>query len=227
MEGAFGYGRSSRPSTIGPGPGPSGTLRLNIIGDTSVGTVAANLAAARTAQGYSNVTITYTSTLLNNYTGANLTTANFDTLLVYTNGGITFNAAFGSNLNSYITSGGPVVFGVFCWGNVAAITNFTYANSPYAYRGSQTTQTATMTKTVSHPITSNISTSIAGNTFCTPTVTVQSNATSIATFPDTTSMVAYQSTPRRVAVNLYPVIGTVNGYRLFLNAILWAGGLLN
>jgi hypothetical protein len=227
MEGAFGYGRPPPVSTIGPSPGPSGTIRLNIIGDSSVGSVAANLATARTAQGYSNVTITYTSTLLNNYTGANLTTANFDTLLVYTNGGITFNASFGSNLNSYIASGGPVVFGMFCWGNVGAITNFTYANSPYAYKGSQTNQTATMTKTVSHPITSNISTSVAGATFCTPTVTVQSNATSIATFPDNTSMVAYQTTPRRVAVNLYTVIGTVNGYRLFLNSVLWAGGLLN
>lgn len=226
MGGAFGYGRA-QPSTIGGGSGPSGSLRLNIIGDTSIGSVATNLAAARTAQGYSNVTITYTSTLLNNYTGANLTTANFDTVMIYTNGGITFNANFGSNLNNYITSGGPVVFGVFFWGNVPALTNFTYTNSPYAYRGNQANQTATMTKTVSHPITSNISTAVAGSAFYTPTVTVQANATSIATFPDGTSMVAYQTAPRRVAVNLYGVVGTVNGYRLFLNSILWAGGLLN
>ncbi len=227
LEGSFGYGRA-QPSTVGGGgSGPSGSLRLNIVGDSSVGTIATNLATARTAQGYSNVSITYTSTLLNNYTGANLTTANFDVVMIYTNGGITFNAAIGSNLNNYITSGGPVVFGVFMWGNVARLTNFTYTNSPYDYLGNQGTQTATMTKTVSHPITSNISTAVAGNTFYTPSVVVQGTATSIATFPNGTSMVAYQTAPRRVAVNLYGVVGTANGYRLYLNAILWAGGLLN
>jgi hypothetical protein len=226
LAGEFGFGRA-QPSTIGGGSGPSGSLRLNVVGDTSIGSVTAGLAAARTAQGYSNVTITYTSTLLNNYTGANLTTGNFDVVMIYTNGGITFNSAIGSNLNSYITSGGKVVFGVFMWGNVTALTNFTYANSPYAYRGSQGAQTANMTKTVSHPITSNISTAVAGSTFYTPTVVVQSTATSIATFPDGTSMVAYQTAPRRVAVNLFPLAGTVNAYRLFLNSVLWAGGLLN
>lgn len=226
ISGISGYGRAP-PAQQGGGSGPSGTLRLNIIGDASVRSVATSLATARTALGYSNVTISYTSTLLNNYTGSNLTTANFDTLLVYTNGGITFNTNFGSNLNNYITSGGSVVFGVFCWGNVPALTNFTYSNSPYAYKGSQGNQIATMTKNVSHPITSNINTAITTSaTFYTPTVVVQSNATSIASFPDGTSMVAYQTSPRRVGVNLFAVVGTSNGYQLFLNSILWAGGLL-
>ena len=222
----FGYGRAQL-STTGAAPLPPSTIRLNIVGDSSIASVAAGLAAARTAQGYSNITINYTSTLLNNYTGSNLTTANFDVVLIYTNGGITFNSSIGTNLNSYISAGGPVVFGVFMWGNVSRLTNFTYTNSPYDYKGTQGNQTATMTKTVAHPITSNISTSVAGSTYHTPTVTVQTNATSIATFPDATSMVAYQTGPRRVAVNLWPVVGTVNAYRLFLNAVLWAGGVLN
>ncbi len=222
--GNFGYGRPPAQA----GSTPSGSLRVNVIGDSSVGSVITGLQTARTQLGYSNYTLTYTSTLLNNYTGANLSLANFDTLLVWTNGGITFNASFGSNLNSFITSGGPVVFGVFCWGNVARITNFTYTNSPYDYKGSQGNQIATMTKTVASPITSNISTAVTtAGTFYTPTVVVQPNATSIATFPDATSMVATQTGPRRVAVNLFPVTGTANAYRLFLNSILWAGGLLN
>lgn len=231
MDGTFGYGRPI-PAVAGGGGGggggPSGTLRLNVIGDASIGSVTAGLAAARTALGYSNVTLTMTSTLLNNYTGSNITTANFDTVMVYTNGGITFNAAFGSNLNSYITSGGTVVFGVFMWGNVSAVTNFNYANCPYAYKGTQGNLTGTMTKTVSHPITSNISTTVvAGTTFATPSITVQSNATSIAGFPDLTSMVATQTSPRRVGINLFPPSANVNIYRLFLNGALWAGGLLN
>ncbi len=223
--GAFGFGRPT-PKPSG-GSGPSGSLRLNVIGDGSIASVTTGLATARTAQGYSNVTITYTSTLLNNYTGSNLSITNFDTLLIYTNGGITFNPSFGSNLNSYITSGGTAVFGVFMWGNVAALTNFTYTNCPYVYKGSQGNQAATMTKSVSHPITSNISTAVAGGTFYTPTIVVQSNATSIATFPDGTSMVAYQTAPRRVGVNVWPLAGTANCYRLYLNSVLWAGGLLN
>jgi hypothetical protein len=114
------------------------------------------------------------------------------------------------------------------WGNVAALTNFTYANSPYAFKGSQANQLATMTKSITHPITNNISTAItATTTFHTPTVTVQATASSIATFPDGTSMVATQASPRRVAVNLYPPTNTVNMNRLYLNALLWSGGLLN
>lgn len=223
--GAFGFGRPT-PKPAGGG-GPSGSLRLNVIGDASIASVTTGLNAARTAQGYSNVTITYTSTLLNNYTGSNLSITNFDTLLIYTNGGITFNAAFGSNLNNYIASGGTAVFGVFMWGNVGAITNFTYTNNPYAYKGTQGNQAATMTKLVSHPITSNISTAVTGSSFYTPTIVVQSDATSIAAYPDGTSMVAYQTAPRRVGVNLFPPGAAVNVNRLFLNSVLWAGGLLN
>jgi hypothetical protein len=230
VESTCGYGRpyQAPAATGGGGTGPSGTMRVNIVGDSSVATFVSGLTTARTALGYSNVTMTYTQTALNNYTGSNLSTANFDAVVVWTNGGITFNSSFGTNLNSYITSGGPVIFGVFCWGNVSAITNFTYTNSPYVFKGSQANQVATMTKTVTHPITSNISTAITVSaTFHTPTVSVQPTATSIATFPDGTSMVAYQTSPRRVAVNLYPITNTANSNQLFLNAILWAGGLLN
>lgn len=229
--GLYGYGRPLPLATGGnvAPPEPSGTLRLNIVGDTAVGTVATNLAAARTAQGYSNVTITYTSTLLNNYTGANLTTANFDVVCIYTNGAITFNASIGSNLNAYVASGGALVTGVFMWGNVPSLTNFTYTNNPYVYKGTQGTQVATMTKAVTHPITTNISTTVSNGaaTFYTPTISTVGNATSIAGFPDGTSMVAIQTAPRRVGVNLFPPSGYVNIYRLYLNAILWAGGLLN
>lgn len=230
MESAYGYGRPApvaASSGGGGGGSPSGTMRVNVIGDTNVASVVTGLNTARTALGYSNVTMTYTQTPLSNYTGSNLTLANFEAAMVWTNGGLTFNAAFGSNLNNYITSGGPVVFGVFCWGNVQAITNFTYTNCPYAYKGTQSQLQGTMTKTVVHPITTNLSTAVtAGTTFATQAITVQSNATSIATYPDGTSMIAYQTAPRRVAVNLFPP-NTANVYRTFLNSLLWAGGLLN
>lgn len=224
VEGTFGYGRPPPPS--GGGSGPSGTMRVNVIGDANIATVITGLNTARTALGYSNVTMTYTNTPMTNYNGSNLTSANFDAAFVYTNGGITYNASFGTNLNAFITAGGPVVFGVFTWGNPAAITNFTYANSPYAFRGTQSSQTATMTKTVASPITANISTTVAGSTFYNPSIVVQATATSIATFPDGTSMVATQTGPRRVGVNLFP-LNTAVAYQLFLNSLLWSGGLLN
>lgn len=221
------YGRPQAGG--GGGSGPSGSLKVNVIGDSSIGSVVTALGTARTSLGYNNVSITYTQTNLSGYTGSDLTTANYDVLVVYTNGGLTFNANFGTNLNAYIAAGGKVVFGVFMWGNVTAITNFTYTNSPYAYKGTQSTQTATMTVTQTHPITTGLPTTIAGSgSFYTPSVVVQSDATSIASFPDGTSMVAIQTSPKRVAVNLYPpyTSSNANQAKLTLNAILWAGGLL-
>ena len=59
---------------------------VNIIGDSSTGTVVTALNSARTAAGYTT-TMIYTQTLIAaGYTGADLTTANYDVILVYMNG---------------------------------------------------------------------------------------------------------------------------------------------
>jgi len=227
VESVGGFGRNV-PSSGGGGLTP-GTLKVNLIGDSSVSTFATGLQTAKTALGYSTVTLTITQTALSNYTGSDLTTANYDVIVIWTNGGLTFNSSFGTNVNNYISNGGKVVFGVFCWGNVPAITNLTYTNTPYIYKGTQGNAVANMTVLLAHPITNGIPTSISGgaSTFYTNSVSVQPTATNLATYPDATSMVAIQSGPRRVGINLWPGTGYVNLNKLFVNAIVWAGGLLN
>jgi hypothetical protein len=226
---AFGNG----PPAAGGSPVPT-SLRVNIIGDSSTATIVTALNNARTAAGYTT-TMTYTQSLIAAaYTGADLTTANYDVILVYMNGGLTVNASLGANINAYINSGGKAVFGVFLW-NIAisgfcSVTNDP-VNTPYKWRGAQSTEVATMTVTITSPITTGVTTTLSNNqsTFNHPNLVAQPTASIIATAPSGNPLVATQTSPRRVGINMFPVtIGSYsNAARLFLNAILWCGGVLN
>jgi hypothetical protein len=221
-----GYGRIRQPASSGP----SGPLRVLMLGDANRDTLITSLNTARTALGYTGVTITWTSTDSNNYAGTNLTTANYDVVVIYTNGSAVPASAGGTALNNYIASGGKVVFLTFCWGNVSAIPSFTYTNNPYVYNGSSATGfVPTLTVVGTHPITTGLGTTMGTSVFRTSNIVLQGNATNLGWYPDgTTSMIAVQESPRRVGINFYPVSGvTSNGYQLILKSIVWAGGLLN
>lgn len=222
-----GYGRMRQPAG---GGGPSGTLRVLMLGDSSRDTLIGNLNTAKTALGYTGVTLTWTSTFINGYAGADLTTANYDVVVIYTNGSALPAAAGGTALNNYIAAGGTVVFASFCWGNVTAIPNFTYTNSPYVYSGSSASGfVPTLTVVGTHPITTGIGTTLGTSVFRSSNITLQGTATNLGWYPDgTTSMLAVQTGPRRVGLNFYPPSGlTSNGYQLMVKSIVWAGGLLN
>ena len=224
VSGVLGYGRAK--TATGP---PANTLRIAMIGDSNRDTLITNLNTAKTALGYTT-TLTYTSISATNYNGSGLSTANYDVVVIYTNGGASPLAAGGTALNNYIAAGGKVVFLVFCWGNVAAIANFTYTNSPYAFLGSSASGFApTMTKIGTHPITDGLGTSMGTSVFRSSNIVLQSDATNLGWYPDgTTSMIAVQSAPRRVGINIFPGAGvTSNGYQLIVKSIMWAGGLLN
>lgn len=225
VEGTLGYGRAQIITGGGGGGGSGGNVRLNIIGDTSIGSVASGIATARTTQGFVS-TLTITSTLLNNYTGSDLTTANYDCILVYTNGGIAFNNNFGNNVNSFITAGGTAVFGVFTWGNVGRITNLDYVNTGFNYNGSQTNGSIVMNNIIPHPITSNVVTNL-GSTFYTASLVSPAGASTITTITANSSpFINILSNPRRVGVNIFPPNGGTNGFNLFVRAIWWARGNL-
>lgn len=222
-----GYGRIKPPAS---GGGPAGTLRVAMIGDSNRDTLITSLNTAKTALGYTGVTLTFTSISATNYAGADLSTANYDVAVIYTNGGAAPAAAGGTALNNYIAAGGKVVFMVFCWGNVIAIPNFTYTNSPYAYLGSSTSGfVPTITKIGTHPITDGLATSLGTSVFRSSNIVLQGTATNLGWYPDgTTSMIAVQSAPRRVGINFFPVSGlNSNGYQMIVKSIVWAGGLLN
>ena len=212
---------------------PITNIRLLIVGDSNVTTLSTNLQTARTDMGLTAQTLTITTQLIGaGYTGANLTTANFDVVLLYTNGGLAYNASLGTNLNTFLTSGGGHgVFGGFLWGNVGAVTNFNYANNPYAYKGTYTLiTTSTYSNIVASPITT--SAFLTGNTGSasanTPSpITVQADATSISQYSNGTSFIATQiaGASRRVAINQYPT-NTTEYNRLFCRAIYWTVGAI-
>lgn len=227
MSATMGYGRMKRPAG---GSEPSGTLRVLMLGDSNRNTLITNLNTAKTALGYSSVTLTWTSTDCNNYAGADLTIANYEVVVIYTNGGALPAGAGGTALNNYIAAGGKVVFGTFCWGNVSAIPNFTYTNNPYAYLGSSATGfVPTLTKIGTHPITDGIGTTLGTSVFRSSNIVLQGTATNLGWYPGgTTSMIAVQNSPRRVGINIFFPSGlTSNGYQLIVKSIVWAGGLLN
>jgi len=223
--GTQGYGRGARATAA-----PSGTIRVNIIGDSNIASIVTALNNAKTALGYPAVTITYTqSPIVAGYTGSNLTTANFDVLLLYMNGGLSVNASLGANINAFIAAGGKAVYGVFLW-NIT-ISGLTYTNTPFVYRGAQSNEVATMTVTVVSPITTGITATLSNgaSTYNQPSLVAQSDATVIATAPSGNSLVATQVNPRRVGINMFP--GVLSSYsnaaKLFVNAIMWAAGVLN
>lgn len=224
ISGVIGYGRAK----ISSGPLPN-TLRIAMIGDSNRDTLITNLNTAKTALGYTT-SLTYTSISATNYNGSGLSVANYDVAVIYTNGGAAPVAAGGTALNSFIAAGGKVVFLVFCWGNVLAIPSFTYTNCPYAYLGSSSSGfTPTITKIGTHPITDGLGTSMGTSVFRSSNIVLQSDATNLGWYPDgTTSMIAVQSSPRRVGINFFPASGiAATGYQLILKSILWAGGILN
>ncbi len=226
LETFAGYGRMKPPASSGP----SGTLRVLMIGDSSRDTLISNLNTAKTALGYTGITLTWTSTLGQGYAGADLTVANYDVVVVYTNGGALPAAGCGTSLNTYIAAGGKVVFLVFCWGNVSAIPSFTYTNSPYAYLGSSTSGfVPTLTKVGTHPITDGLGTTLGTSVFRSSNIVLQGTATNLGWYPDgTTSMIAVQTSPRRVGINFYPLSGVnATGNQYILKSIVWAGGLIN
>jgi hypothetical protein len=224
VEGTNGFGKGPPAAAA-----PSGTIRVNIIGDSNIASIVTALNNAKTALGYPGTTITYTqSPIVAGYTGANLTTANFDVLLLYMNGGLSVNASLGANINAFIAAGGRAVYGVFLW-NIT-ISGLTYTNTPFVYRGAQSSEVATMTVTVTSPITTGITTTLSNgvSTFNQPSIVAQSDATVIATAPSGNPLVATQVNPRRVGINMFPGVlsSYTNASRLFVQAIMWAGGAL-
>lgn len=217
-----------RGIVTGPILNPLVNINLLIVGDSSVGTLATYLQTARTSLGYS-ATLTITTQLIGAaYTGANMTTANFDCVLVYTNGGLSYNAALGTNMNAFVQSGGHLISATFIWGNVAAITNFTYTNSPFVYLGASDTATnSPYTVVVDTPITRGLSTTFSPtSSYQSATIVAQSGATVVATYPSGNPYIATATIggARQVGINMYPIFNETTAQKIFCNAIYWAVG---
>lgn len=113
----------------------STTKRVLFLGDTGVNTIASYISSYITGTGN---TITYsTVTMGTSYDGAaDLSTSNYDVVLMYTNGGQVGSSNLSTNLINYINSGGNVISSVFLW-NVYA-SGFAHSSiTPFVKTDSQ------------------------------------------------------------------------------------------
>lgn len=231
--GSFGYGRSQTETSSGP---PIGTVRILIVGDSSVSGTVTPLQNAKTALGYSLVTLTIsTVTVTGSYTGADILISNYDCVMVYTNGGITYTAALGTALANYVAAGGALITCVFSYS--IRIPNYPWTSTPLNYNQGGTTGQANgtngnRTDVVTHPITTDISTSTTGgaatfyNTFLGVT-DANSSIISVFSSNNTLPMIAVRTSSggiRSVSFNMFGLY--VSNYtrfaQLMVRAILWS-----
>ncbi len=232
--GALGYGRAPRASAA------PGTYRVLIVGDSSVTNIPTALQTAKTALGYSAVTLTIsTVTPSGSYTGSDITTANYDAVMVYTNGGITYTASLGTNIASFVANGGVLITMVFCWS--IRIANYPFTSTPLNYNQGGSTQqqngtNGNRTDSVVHPITTGITTSMTGGvaTFYQDFLGVSdANATIISTFTSNSlPMIAVRtdgSGNRTVSINLFGFYASTNTpiAQVIVRSILWGVKYIN
>lgn len=234
--GALGYGRAKQAASAPP----SGTYRVLIVGDSSVSAIPTPLQTAKTALGYSSVTLTITTVAVSgSYNGTDITTANYEAIMVYTNGGITYNATVGTNIASFAAAGGVVITMVFCWS--IRIANYPFTTTPLNYNQGGTTQqqngtNGNRTDSVVHPITTGITTSTTGGvaTFYQDFLGVSDgNSTIISTFTSNSlPMIAVRTGAtgiRSVSINLFGLYASSNTpiAQLVVRSILWGVKYIN
>lgn len=156
-----------------------------VIGDANVANIATGLQNARTAAGYSQ-TLTITTVSINNYAASGLDA--YDVVFINNNSSYaTYNSSLGGNLQTFVDNGGHLIMSHFVWGNLPAISNFSYPTySTYALGGSfPTSVNATnLVYTVTSPITTGV-TNTLGSAFSSMnavSVSLTSGATSITDF---------------------------------------------
>ena len=176
--------------------------------------------------GYTNATVSVV-TLTNVYTGAEINTATYNTVLYYTNNA-TGAAQLSTNLKNFVNAGGNLVTAVFMW-NVAP-SGFDYTITPFQASGAQQSDpTCNMTINVVHPITTGVNTSLTGGVaiFTNNNLTLQAGATKIASFTSSGWPLVGVNTigsSRVVGLNIgiYTMSTYANLTNLVVNACLWA-----
>ena len=212
------------------------TVRVNIIapGETAAwyADVITKITTAKNSL-YSIYTLNITQNNSTTYTGSDLTTSNFDCVLVWTDAGL--SASLGPNLNNFVAAGGGLVICTFANASIS-ITGFTYTNCPIVFPGNQsaggglTLGTYTSSDPLMNGVTSfNIGTSGYGASG----LTLQAGAVSVASYSNGTNLVAKKiiGNARTVSLNFFPPSSTArsdfwtastDGGKLMCNAIMWS-----
>jgi hypothetical protein len=217
---------------------PVEPINVIILGNSRVTTLSTSIQSARIDLGYSRP-LNITTQELNGYNGSNLSPSSFQVVILYTDGGLVLNAPLGANLDTFVSSGGHLIMASFCWGNVPALSGFTYDSySTYQFKGTMgSVNTETAVYTIIHPITTGIPTTTGMGSQNIPnpiSLTTIPNSQLIATFGDsnTTSFIAtgQNGSSRLVGINAYVALsygGNVrNTIKYVCNSIYWCEGLI-
>jgi hypothetical protein len=213
---------------------PMTNIRLLVLGDyaSQINGIINTIQTTRIFFGYTQ-TISTESYLINpTYTGSDITTEKYDVIIIYTNGGMTFNANLGFALNTFVAQGGNLILGDYSWGNVAPIKNLTYTNTPFVYNGRQTSMTTGTFTAVNHPITTGLGNTLTGIPAASIVqgISTQPRAASIATFASGSHFIAVQEIDRsrQIGFNMYlPFCVTDATFaKLLTRAIYWSVKLI-
>lgn len=203
--------------------------RVLFLGDTTVNTVASNISTYITATGHS---ITYSAvTIGTTYTGgSDITTANYDVVFLYTNGGQIGGAELSNNLLNFINQGGSVVTGVFLWNVYQAgfshsgITAFNKTDQQGNPPGGNFIIVSPST------ITDGVGLTLPTN-FYNVNPTIVTGGSQLATYSNGNNLLAVRNvgSSKLVSINAWPAhisSSTSNICKLFGNAVLYAGGVI-
>ena len=237
-----GYLASTRATPIPPAPSPTGTVRVNIVAASETASwftdVVTKITTAKNSL-YPSTTLNITQTNNAAYAGADLTTANYSCVFIWSDGSYS-NTALGTALNNYVAAGGGLVICVFACASVQLPTTFNYTNTPIVFAGNQTMASSSLgTYTSGDPLMLGVTTFNPGTSkYGAGGLTTQSGATVVARYNDNNVLVAKKdivtggNTARTVALNFFPPssasrsdlwVASTNGAELMCNAIIYAG----
>ncbi len=213
------------------------TVRVNVVGPGETASwyadVITKITTARNLL-YPGYTLIITQNNSTSYLGSDLTTSNFDCVFIWTDAA--YNTTLGTNLNTYVTSGGGLVICTFANASIA-ITNFTYTNCPIVYPNNQSAGGGLTlgTYTAGDPLMNGVTSFNIGSAgFGASGLTLQAGATSVASYNNGTNLVAKKTigNARTVSLNFFPPsslsrsdfwVSTTDGGKLMTNAIMWTG----
>jgi hypothetical protein len=219
---------STTTRTPTPTPTP-GQLKVLFLGDGSVTSIASLINTYITATGQS---ISYSAvTMSTNYTGSgNITKANYDVVMIYTNAGQIGTTTMASALTTFVGQGGSIVSGTFLWNLYPVGYNFT-GTTTFNINGQSNPPGGNIIITSATTITNGIGLTMP-TTFNNGAITLNSGSGQLATYSDGTNLLAVKTigSATLVGINAAP-INIINSTstitKMFGNAILYAGGKLN
>jgi hypothetical protein len=203
-------------------------IRVHVLGDNEVSSVASSISSELSLLGYSsNVTSQVLGTA---YTGADLSTALYDVVVMYTNAFQVGDTNLSSNISAFQTTGGHFIASTFLWNLYPS--GFDFNLTPWdGPVGQSLVDPATLNNIVSHPITSGVTTTVSPSGLLINTVsTLQSGAQLLADYNGGEQFLAIRETVscKQVGVNGY--LGNLPyspGLRRYVaNSILWAVGVI-